>query len=270
MRQQQDQKQVPATNTDEENDDVDEEEEAEETLRAKGPHDACIKASYMESRRKKGQMPPPLGWKDHHKETHAIPFMLAGGGCGDHKNVECEVCKDRCGCCEKPTDSELASDIFVVYAKWDNYRKVFVPVCMEDCYDFMDPPYYYQYAGLDTSDALAAWCFVVVAVLLIVSVAAADAMTSSSGHGGDGYHYYYSQPYYQLSSSSSMRSSAAAISAAILLPFLVVFMAWMICWACGDICCSQSRSGGGKKKRQQRIVAMRKRHEEIACRSRRL
>lgn len=93
---------------------------------APGPHEAAAEASSAQS------IPcnKEKSWQDHNK-IFAIPFVLCPEG---HGHSCCEHC------CEQPFgDSQIAKDIHVVYARWDNYRKQFVPICRRD-HVFEDPP----------------------------------------------------------------------------------------------------------------------------------
>lgn len=168
-------------------------------IHADDPHEACEKA------------PPPTKKNGNKSHVFAIPFVC----CSSNKCCE--------HCCEQPFgDSEIAKDIYVVYARWDQAKKQFIPVCMRD-HVFEDPYPSFFYA----SPWEYVWtCFFVALVLTVVlAISSPTSTTTPRGSDHDNHrhnnHYYYSQ--------ESGESYDTAMSLAIALVTIGLFVGFIAC-----------------------------------------
>jgi hypothetical protein len=136
-------------------------------IRARNAHEACCKASKIYASTKK--------WSDHCNKVFAITYILEDGE---------EDCCEKCGESSPFGDSQIAKDLRVVYARWDNHKQQFVPVCMCADHIFEDPPlllYTWEVAGT---------CFFVAIALIIVL-----AIFSPTMYNNDDDDHYYSHYY---------------------------------------------------------------------------
>lgn len=178
-----------------------------------GPHDALEQLPAPE-----GRAP---GWKDHGGRPHAHAFFLASGKGSDSRGRCC------CSCCEKPFDSPLADDLYVVHARWDNHLKRWIPICMHD-HNFGSPPSYYQYGGFESMESASTWLFLALAILtLMLLVASTGTSAAAPGRGGG----YYYQPD-RTSADSSSRWVAVAVAALLLV--LCTCTGCVLWWWVGD------------------------------------
>lgn len=136
---------------------------------------------------------PPQGWGSHANKTFHHAFVRRSSS-SSRGGGDCP------SCCEKPFDSPLADDLYVVHARWDNHLKQWIPVCVRD-HDFGRPPFYYRYGGFETMDAAASW--ILAGIFLIVLVGIMAARSNNHHHG-----------YYDDSSSSDQQLNAWPIALA--------------------------------------------------------
>jgi hypothetical protein len=158
---------------------------------ATDPHDATSQASSS----------MPMSWSEHRQRIVPIPFV-----CKRKENCNCS-------CCEQPFgDNEIAKDIYVVYARWDNHKKQFIPVCARD-HVFEDPP-------LFTSSGLM-WevvgtCFFVAIALTVILLVTTSNTTDTYNDG------HRHRPYQDSSSGMATDTVAAGLVVAAVGPFLLI------------------------------------------------
>lgn len=97
------------------------------------------------------------------QQPYAVPFVCSGNG---------EDAKKSCSCCEKLVAND---NLYVVYCRWDNREKQWIPVCMQHSHDFGEPPFYYRNGGFETLVDAVAWSAALITFVALVVLAATAA-----------------------------------------------------------------------------------------------
>ncbi len=206
-------------------------------INANGPHHACSQASERHSNR--------MGWAHHNKEPCAIPFTMEGSSSASAGHC-------RCRCCEQPFESELTRDLYVAYARWDNYKKQYIPMCMCDNHQFMEPPLIR--GGMDF---FAAWCFLIFFLLILVVVGGSTSASpmyhyhQSLPHSEDYYHWQYDNPYPTKNQQVVLREESVPAyfdaAAWIVVAYVGVLVLVLACASAMGCCTAASPSSSSRK-----------------------
>lgn len=110
-----------------------------EVLDASDHQDECDRATEMQ-RRLMAAGRGSMGWKTHKVHVYSLPLHPRSpehNDCSSKGRKKQECC---CCCCHNGCQHHRR-----VFARWDNYRRCFVPSHMDRDHNFGEPPMHYRY-----------------------------------------------------------------------------------------------------------------------------